>query len=412
MADAAIDVIVQIGGEDVPAGRLWAHRRGRVESATFAYLPAYLAHVERYALDPQLPMLAGQQQTPAGQALFGAFSDAAPDGWGRRLIQRNELRRARELGAARRSIAEIDYLLGVRDDLRQGALRFRDPEKGAYLAAHRGGVPHLIELRRLLAAAEQLERDDVSDEDLRLLLEGGSSLGGARPKAHVIDEHDRLGIAKFPAPAGDEWDVVAWEAVALELAREAGIRVPPFELHRIDGKAVLVIERFDREGRTRLGYVSAMTMLEATDGQQGTYLEIAGAIEERCAFPQADLRELWRRIVFSRLISNTDDHLRNHGFIAKSTAGWSLAPAFDLNPNPEPGRKRFSTTIDGSESRDELQIAAESATLFRLTPEEARTAIAEVRAAIARWREVAARFGLAQEEVERMREAFEPGQEA
>jgi serine/threonine-protein kinase HipA len=412
MADAAIDVVAQIGGEDVPAGRLWAHRRGRVESATFAYLPAYLAHGERYELDPQLPMLGGQQQTPAGRALFGAFSDAAPDGWGRRLIQRNELHRARELGAARRNIAEIDYLLGVRDDLRQGALRFRDPETGAYVAEHRSGVPHLIEMRRLLAAAEQLERDDASDEDLRLLLEGGSSLGGARPKAHVIDEQDRLGIAKFPAPAGDEWDVVSWEAVALTLARDAGLQVPRFELHRIDGKAVLVVERFDRERQMRLGYVSAMTMLEATDGQQGTYLEIAEAIEDRGACALADLRELWRRIVFSRLISNTDDHLRNHGFLARSTAGWSLAPAFDLNPNPEPGRKRFSTAIDGSEPRNELQLAIETASLFRLAPQEAQDVIAEVRAATSRWRAVATRFGLSREEVVRMRDAFEPDQNA
>jgi serine/threonine-protein kinase HipA len=406
VADRIVDVVVQIAGEDVPAGRLWAHHRARSGSATFEYRSEYLARDDGYALDPGLARHIGQQQTADGRALFGAFSDAAPDGWGRRLVRREGILRARERDVAERDIAEIDYLLGVRDDLRQGALRFRDPQVGTYLAGHRG-VPHLIDLRRLLGAAEQLERDEVSDEDLRILLDGGSSLGGARPKAHVIDGEGRLGIAKFPAPAGDEWDVIRWEAVALKLARDAGIQVPRFDLHDIDRRPVLIVRRFDRDPRGRIGYVSAMTMLEAIDGEHGSYLEIAEAIEERSSAATADLRELWRRIVFSRLISNTDDHLRNHGFLRTSTAGWALSPAFDLNPDPNPGTKRFSTAIDESRADGEIEIAVELADLFRLTAREADEAIADLCAATSRWRDVAVATGLSQGEIERMSGAFE-----
>ncbi len=281
MADTVVDVEIQIAGEDVPAGRLWAHRSGRGESATFAYSPEYIKRDDSYELDPLLVKNTGQQQTPEGQALFGAFSDAAPDGWGRRLIRRSEIHHAEEHRTAEREIAEIEYLLGVRDGLRQGALRFRDPAEGTYLAEEDTEIPQLLDLSRLLTAAEQLEREEETPEDLRLLLEGGSSLGGARPKAHVIDQDGHIGIAKFPAPETDRWDVIRWEAVALTLAREAGVSVPEFQLHEIAGRPVLVVRRFDRDSGGRIGYVSAMTMLEASDGDEGSYLEIAETVEER-----------------------------------------------------------------------------------------------------------------------------------
>ena len=199
---------------------------------------------------------------------------------------------------------------------------------------------------------------------------------GAGPKAHVIDSEGRLGIAKFPAPSGDEWDVIRWEAVALTLARDAGVEVPTFALHDIDGKPVLITRRFDRDLRGRIGYVSAMTMLEVTDRQPGSYLEIAEAIEDISPSATTDLRQLWRRIIFSRLISSTDDHLRNHGFLRLSTAGWSLSPAFDLNPNPQPDRERFSTAIDESVTEDGIEVAVAVADLFRLTDNEANAVIA------------------------------------
>ena len=405
MADTSVDVVVQLAGQDVPAGRLWAHSGRGTESATFEYLPEYLTRTDAYSLDPLLPMLAGQQQTSAGRALFGALSDAAPDGWGRRLIAREELHRASGEHRTPRSRTEIDFLLGVRDDLRQGALRFRDPESGDYVAKSTG-VPHLLELPRLLNAAEELERESESDEDLRLLLEGGSSLGGARPKAHVRAD-GALGIAKFPAPAGDSWNVIRWEAVSLTLASRAGISVPQFALHAVAGRPVLIVQRFDRHDDERIGYLSAMTLLEAADGDGRSYVEIAEAIEEHSPSAAVDLRELWRRMVFSRLISNTDDHLRNHGFLRTSAAGWSLSPAFDLNPNPQPGGTRFSTVVDeGREGENDIDVALDVASMFRLTPDEALGVLAEVVSAVSCWTDVAKALGVASREIDRMSGAF------
>jgi serine/threonine-protein kinase HipA len=401
-----VEIVVQIGGEDVLAGSLWPHRRGRSESATFGYSPEYLLRADAYELDPMLPLVSGQQQTPASRAIFGAFADCAPDRWGRRLIQRSEERRGGEGAATERSLGEADYLLGVRDDMRQGALRFRVPASAKYLADERDGVPHLIELPVLLGAAERMERDEASEEELRTLLRAGSSLGGARPKAHVIDAEGRTAIAKFPSPH-DEWDVMRWEAVALELARRAGVSVPDSTLHRVDGKPVLVLDRFDRRDGTRIGYVSAMTMLEATDGDTGSYLDIADTIERHSADAGEELRQLWRRIAFSILISNTDDHLRNHGFLRTSTAGWSLSPAFDLNPDPEPGPKHLSTSIDFDTDAARLDVLMEVAEYFRLSREAARAALGEVGSATSRWRTAAATVGLDRAEVERMSPAFE-----
>jgi serine/threonine-protein kinase HipA len=400
------DVVVQIGGEDVLAGRLWSHRRRGRESATFSYLPGYLARDDAYALDPMLPLLDGPQQTAEGRATFGAFSDCAPDRWGRRLIQRVERQRASREEGTEKSFGEVDYLLGVRDDLRQGALRFRDPETGIYLADEQDGVPDLLQLPALLGAAERTERDEASAEELRRLLRGGSSLGGARPKAHVIDAGGRLAIAKFPRP-GDEWDVMRWEAVALALARAAGISIPDFVLHEIDGKAVLIVDRFDRVGERRIGYVSAMTMLEAIDGDSGSYLDIAEAIEDHSAAAGDELRQLWRRIAFSVLISNTDDHLRNHGFRRISTAGWSLSPAFDLNPDPEPGPKRLSTAIDAHTDAARIDVLIEVAGHFRLDAEGAARTLAEVESAVRGWRSAAREAGVAPAEIERVAPAFE-----
>src|SRR4051812_15879703 len=218
VADRVVDVGVEIAGHEVLAGRLWSHRRRAAESATFAYDAGYLARVDAYALDPALPLVAGQQQTPQSSPIFGAFSDCAPDRWGRRLIDRAEQGRIQREGGAERSRGEIDYLLGVRDDLRQGALRFRDPETGVHLADEATGVPRVVELGALLHAAERLERDEASEAELRELLRGGSSLGGARPKAHVRATDGRVAIAKFPSPLYDGWDVIRWEAVALDLA--------------------------------------------------------------------------------------------------------------------------------------------------------------------------------------------------
>jgi serine/threonine-protein kinase HipA len=406
MAETGVDVVVQIGGEDVLAGRLWSHRRRGSESATFSYTPEYLARRDAYELDPVLPLSAGQQQTPAGRPMFGAFTDCAPDRWGRRLIDRNEQHHARLHDGAERSFGEIDYLLEVRDDLRQGALRFRDPERATYLAHESVDVPPLLALPKLLAAAEHLERDEASEAELQTLLRGGSSLGGARPKAHVLGAAGRVAIAKFPSPSNDDWDVMRWEAVALTLARDAGVQVPDSTLHTIDGKAVLIVDRFDREQGRRIGYVSAMTMLEAADGDVGSYLDIAEVIERHSDRAAEDLRQLWRRIAFSVLISNTDDHLRNHGFLRASTAGWSLSPAFDLNPDPRPGPKALSTTIDYDSAAARIDMLLGVAELFRLTDDGAHGVLRDVSDATSRWRTVAQQVGLDRAAIDQMASAF------
>lgn len=348
-ASARVEVWVVIDARDVQAGILYSHRRRESESATFTYTSQYLGNSAAYGLDPALPLSTGAFQSPAfqspaGKAMFGAFSDCAPDRWGRTLVDRREAALAREQHRTARSLGEIDYLLGVRDDLRQGALRFREPgnasqdSTGAFLAVETKGVPAVTDLPTLLDLADRAERDEVDLPDLQRLIQVGSSLGGARPKAHVIDNNGRIAIAKFPSASGDTWNVMRWEKVALEMAKEAGIEVPTSQLLDLAGRSVLIVDRFDRtESRDRIGYVSAMTMLEARDGDERSYLEIAETLETVSDQATADLHQLWRRIVFSVLISNTDDHLRNHGFLHQRADVWRLAPAFDLNPNPAPG---------------------------------------------------------------------------
>lgn len=404
MPDTATEVWVMLGPEPVLAGRLWSHRRGRAESATFAYDSAYLARRHgAYQLDPILPLRDGQQQTAAGRPLFGAFTDSAPDRWGKRLIRRGA---ETQDGEGARNLGEIDFLLGVGDDMRHGALRYRDPETGSFLAVEEDAVPPLLALPELLGAADRLERDEADEEQLRVLLRGGSSLGGARPKANVLMPDGRVMIAKFPS-VEDDHDVIRWEAVAMTLARSAGIEVADFELRTVDGKPVLLVDRFDRSADRRIGYASAMTMLEGSDGDTSSYPEIAEVIETVSPRPTEDMRELWRRVAFSVLISNTDDHLRNHGFLRLSTAGWSLSPAFDLNPDPEPGAKHLRTAItfdDDSASVENLMDAGE---YFRLDAAEAKEILASVRAATDRWRKVAEERGLPPREISEMAPAFE-----
>lgn len=407
MADRRVQVFVEIGGIDLLAGELWSHRRRNRESATFSYAPEYLGHPAAFELDPALPLRDGLQQTPAGREIFGAFADCSPDRWGRKLIGRAERRRARAGNRTQRSLGEIDYLLGVRDDMRQGALRFRDPVLDVFLADEDGGVPLLIGLPRLLTSAERVDREEEDDEDLMALLKGGSSLGGARPKAHVIDENGRPAIAKFPKPSSDEWDVLRWEAVALQLARLAGLEVAINRLIEVSGRGVLIVDRFDRQGGLRVPYVSAMTMLEAVDGDSGSYLEIAEVIETHSPAATADLARLWRRIAFSILISNTDDHLRNHGFLRLSSAGWSLSPAFDLNPEPETGTRHLDTAIDFDETEAKIEVLMGVAPEFRLSEPEARKVLLEVGEATSSWRRVAEEHGLSRAAVEAMSPAFE-----
>lgn len=400
-------VYVAVGERDLLAGRLYHHRRRGIESQSFVYDDRYLAASDAYALDPALPLVSGPLQTPVGQAMFGAFGDSAPDRWGRTLIMRAEAARARHAGTAPRSISERDVLLGVRDDLRQGALRFRADDDGPFLADEGSGVPVLTDLPRLLEIAGRAEADAAGYDDLRRLLRAGSSLGGARPKAHVLNAAGRIAIAKFPSSSEDTWNVAAWEKVALDLARDAGISVPDSSLIRIGGRGVLIVDRFDRRGTNRIGYVSAMTMLEAHDGDQRGYLEIADVIERHSPSATADLRQLWRRIAFSILISNTDDHLRNHGFLHERSDSWALAPAFDLNPNPAPGPKDLRTAIAWNDTRASIDALMSVAEDFRLTMSGAVAVLDQVMRATGRWRSVAVSHGLRQAEINAMEPAFD-----
>jgi serine/threonine-protein kinase HipA len=380
-------------------------RKGR-ESATFAYADAWLKHPERYALEPALALGKGPLHTPAGRQLFGAIGDSAPDRWGRGLIQRNERRKAREENRPPYTLGEIDYLLAVGDTARQGALRFADKEGGPFLAesVH---IPPLLRLGELLNAALRLTADGESDEDLKLLLAPGSSLGGARPKASVIDTNGALAIAKFPKH-DDLVPVSRWEATALTLAKKAGIPTPVWRIEDVAGRSALILQRFDREGGRRIPYLSAMSMLDAIDNDLHSYMEIADALRQHGAQPAEDCPQLWRRVVFNILISNSDDHLRNHGFLYHRANGWCLAPAFDLNPVPLDIKPRILTTaIDEDDGTASVELALETASHYGLKPNHARTILREVGSAVSTWPKIASGLGLSKAEIERMSSAFE-----
>ena len=344
----------------------------------------------------------------AEKPLFGAIGDSAPDRWGRMLMRRAELRHAEETGVTPRSLSEIDFLLMVNDETRQGALRFAASEGGKFLADNTGTpIPPFFEIGALLTAAQHVDSDVGTSDELRLLLAPGSSLGGARPKASVRDRDSQLAIAKFPKE-DDQIDVVRWEAVALALARKAHIAVPDWRLEVVASRPVLISRRFDRRGAIRIPYISAMSILDARDGERRSYMELVDSITMNGAAAIDDKRELWRRMVFNILISNTDDHLRNHGFLYAGPAGWRLAPAFDLNPVPVDIKPRFlATSITLDDDRASLHRAMEVAPYFELDSAQAETIVGEVGSAVSSWRDDAKAIGISRQDADRMSSAFE-----
>ena len=404
----AILVYVDLDGRPRRAGTLWAHDRPGRQSATFEYAAEWLSDPRRFALEPALEVAPGPHHTTGDAALFGAIGDSAPDRWGRALMRRHERRRAVVDGATARSLREIDYLLRVHDLSRLGALRFATEESGPFLADNSPtAIPPLVDLSRLLSASDRICNDKESDEDLELLLAPGSSLGGARPKASVLDSTGRLCIAKFPSPM-DEWSVVAWESVALSLARGAGITVPSCTMHSVAGRPVLVSRRFDRAGGVRVPFLSAMSMLGARERESRCYLEMVDALRRWGTASREDMLELFRRVIFNILASNLDDHLRNHGFLYQEPGGWRLAPAYDLNPTPADVRPRvLSTEIDVGDATASLELALSVAAHFGLDGPGARRIVGEVARSVGGWRETAHAAGLAEHEVERMASAFE-----
>jgi len=406
MSDRTLLVHVDLEGAPHLVGRLWVRSRKGKESATFEYDAAWLANPSRFALEPALTLGIGPHHTAAGRLIFGAIGDSAPDRWGRVLIQREERRQAREEKRAPHTLLEVDYLLGVGDIARLGALRFAEKEGGPFLATG-AQIPPLVQLPALLGAAMRLSEDDGgSDEDLRLLLAPGSSLGGARPKASIIDRSGQLAIAKFPQH-GDQMRVTLWEAVVLALAKRAGILTPEWRVENVADRNVLLLRRFDRRGNARLPFLSAMSLLNAEDNEQHSYMEIADALRQHGAKADEDCAQLWRRIVFSILVSNTDDHLRNHGFLYEAR-GWRLSPAYDLNPMPVDIKPRVLTTaIDEADGTASLYLAYGVAPHFGIKPDKAKSIVREVGQAVAQWRKTATATGLSNKEIDRMASAFE-----
>ncbi|GAB17038.1 hypothetical protein GOEFS_018_00700 [Gordonia effusa NBRC 100432] len=402
---SVIHTYVELAGKPVEAGQLYSTvRRGHVVSS-YGYNPGYVRRADAYSLDPTLDLSAGTW--PVDGELPGAFADSAPDRWGRNLIAAKLRAEAAAVGGPLPQLDERAFLLGVSDATRQGALRFKTDVSGPF----RGDsvdIPKLIRLPELLRAADVVARHGPDElAAVKTLLGAGTgSLGGARPKAAVVDG-SQLFIAKFPHP-GDEWEVIRWEKVALDLAKRAGLNAPDSRLIDVDGSAVLLVKRFDREGDRRVGYISAMTLLRASDGSRHDYLELAETMPEMVVNAATDLRELWRRIAFSIAIHNTDDHLRNHGFLW-GTTGWQLSPLFDVNPNPAPGQ-RMTSVAGGSGPAEEFKYLCEYAPLFDAS-DQRDSFVADIADAVATWRDIAADNGIGSNEIGRFADTFDGGVE-
>ncbi|MFG1266184.1 MULTISPECIES: type II toxin-antitoxin system HipA family toxin [Xanthobacter] len=415
-------IAIRLGAEARPLGVLRYDQQGARESATFEYDAAWLPAADRFAIEPGLPLVAGPQfhrKTRDGSVFHAAIADTEPDGWGRRVIQRDHAKRrqeARRAGQAveTRPLNAMDYLLAVDDVSRVGALRLQD-EDGHYQRSVEDGrrtIPPLIELAQLLAATRAVETNTETEADLAYLRGRGTSLGGLRPKCSVIDEHGRLSIGKFPSVT-DERPVTKGEVLALRLARKAGIDAAEARLIDSDGSPVALIRRFDRTGNgARLMYVSAATMLGAVPGDPGehSYTELVDALRQHGSEPAADIEELWRRIAFSILITNVDDHLLNHGFLHVDRGQWRLAPAFDVNPFPE--RVRELKTWVSEEAGPEASIDAlmSVAPYFRIASARAKAILTEVEAAVATWREEGRALGMTNEDLASFADAFEHGE--
>lgn len=403
---------VFVGGQPRRVGSLHFDAEGARESASFEYAPEWLESPERFAIAPALPLVTGPQfhrKLRDGSA-FPAIADTEPDGWGRRVILRDHAKQRRGRGA-RQPPGSLDFLLAVDDFSRAGALRFQD-EQGLFQRAPEPGrrtAPPLIELRVLLNATRAVEQNTETAEDLAFLRGRGTSLGGVRPKCTVVDEEGHLSIGKFPS-VGDERAVTRGEVLALRLAAAAKIRAAQAHLVESEGSPVAVIRRFDRaKDGGRLMYVSAATMLgvEPGDSTEHTYTEIVDALRVHGAAAREDIEELWRRIAFSIMITNVDDHLRNHGFLHVEQGKWRLSPAFDLNPFPE--RVRELKTWISEETGPEASIAALRSVIpyFQISPPRAKQILGEVERAVAGWRKVGRALGMSKAELDQFADAFE-----
>ncbi|MCC6370376.1 MAG: HipA domain-containing protein [Bacteroidia bacterium] len=383
------------------------------EVFSFEYTKEWLKSDFTYMIDPDLQMYSGRYFPREEKLNFGAFLDSCPDRWGRVLMDRREAAMARKEGRTAKHLLESDYLLGVFDGHRMGALRFKTNESEAFLNGDKNmAAPPFTSLRELEQASLKFEEDNANDEEylnwINLLIAPGSSLGGARPKASVKDPHGDLWIAKFPS-IKDEKNTGAWEMVANALAYKAGLRVAQGDIKKFRSKYhTYLTKRFDRiDNGKRIHFASAMTLLGYTDGAAHdtgvSYLELAEFLIKYGADANADLEELWRRIVFHICVKNTDDHLRNHGFLL-TNKGWRLSPAYDINPN-EYGTG-LSLNISEKDNSLDIDLALSVAGFFRVDTKKANKIIAQIKSAVSNWRKFAANYGIGKSEQERMSKAF------
>jgi len=394
-------------------GTLFAsYSRGK-EIFSFEYDKSWLQSPFVQEIDHDLGLYSGIQYVRDEKKNFGVFLDSSPDRWGRVLMDRRESILAKTEKRTRRNLYESDYLLGVYDGLRMGGLRFKETASGPFMNDILNfSIPPWATLPDLEQASYQLESDALSDTELlkwlHLLFAPGSSLGGARPKAGIRGNDGSLWIAKFPS-RDDRYDVGAWEVIINELAKKAGLNTAIAEAKRFYGKHhTFLTKRFDRTSfGTRIHFASAMTLLGYVDGadfQSGvSYLELAEFIVRKGANVYRDLEELFRRIVFFICVSNTDDHLRNHGFLL-TPAGWALSPVYDINPNPK--GLGLSLNISTQDNSLDLDLAIEVAPFFRLTESQASTIIQNTISVVSNWRSIATKYKISKEELEWMRPAF------
>ncbi|HRP33164.1 MAG TPA: HipA domain-containing protein [Agriterribacter sp.] len=387
-----------------------AHTRGR-EIFSFAYNKAWLAGVLAQILDPDLQLFTGTQYLSAGKKNFGIFLDSSPDRWGRVLMVRREAIAARMESRKAKTLFEEDYLLGVFDAHRMGGLRFKKETTGPFLHDNASlASPSWTSLRELEFASLQLEKDVLTDEEslkwLNMLMAPGASLGGARPKASVTDPADHLWIAKFPS-GNDQVDTGGWEMVVNVLAKEAGLNIADGQVKKFNSKHhSFLSKRFDRiKGSGRIHFASAMTLLGYSDGAEGvSYLNLAEFIMQNGVNVKDDLEELWRRIVFNIAVKNTDDHLRNHGFLL-TPRGWILSPAFDVNPVYH-GRG-LTLNISETDNALDFDLAASVAKYFRVPANKATAIISKVKQAAGNWQKVAKAYKIPASEQDLMARAFE-----
>ena len=374
----SVEVHIEWDGGTLRVGSL--HTAEHSPAVSFEYAPEWLGRADAFAIDPtSLPLRSGPHHAPV---LFGAMQDCGPDRWGRVLIERA----VRKHVLARKPYQVLDYVLALDDSVRVGALRFRLKPDGPFLAASNGRIPPLVNLAALLRATEAIHGESETAADLRFLLGAGSPLGGARPKAAVVLKDGRLAIAKFSHP-DDIRDIAAGEILALTLARQAGITVAEHQLVPVNGKGISVITRFDREGPRRIPFLSANSLLGLQQGDPGAYTLLADGIRQFGHETAAELAELWRRLVFSLLASNYDDHLRNHGFLMRAPGRWVLSPAYDLNPVPEIDRSQTpKTPISEDSGEPSIAAALTAAPRFGLKSAEAKRILREVLAAVSNWR--------------------------